>query len=291
MKTEAEQSEYLKKCLQSYYMAHRREHQLFYRAKRDEVIGALEESFADELSGKIIMSGSLKKSTELNTNFDVDLIIPFRHDAFTLETMSREVLEVLEDSFANRWNWTVRDQRVSVGLIYKQFWGASVKIDVVPGREIGLGSYQHNRNLKLFVSDGHTHVQTNIHRQLDALNDAPKGARNIIRLLKIWKYHGKGPQIKSFVLELLVIEAFKYFSTNRMELAEMLMTVLGFIAENMVSLRLVDPGNSGNIVSDLYSKKDKKQIARWADDLVQQIEDRPKSIKDYFPPNRQFFEQ
>ncbi len=290
MKSKTEQSEYLEMCLRSYYMAHRKEHQTFYREKRDQVIATLQDNFQGMLADKIIMSGSLKKSTELNTNFDVDLIVPFRHDAFTLDNMAAQVYEVLEDSFAHKLRWVVRDQRVSVGMIYKKFGGPSVKIDVVPGREIGLNAYRWNRYLKLYSSDGQTHFQTNIHLQVEALQNAPKGTRRIIRLLKIWKNHGNGLKIKSFFLELLAIEAMKYQPAYQPELVDQLLHTLAFIRDNIQSIRLIDPGNSNNIVSEMLTAMDKRKISKTFESMIASIQSRPNALLQFFPPNSEFYE-
>ena len=66
--------------------------------------------------------------------------------------------------------------------------GDEINIDVVPGRELSKDSYpkDYYLNININTYDG-TYTQTNIHAQIDNIQ-GKQDARQIIRLLKIWKY-------------------------------------------------------------------------------------------------------
>lgn len=289
MKTQSEQSEYLEKCLESYYVQRLGDFVAKFRKKRDEVKQALLDQFGEKLAGQIIMSGSLAKSTEINTKFDVDIIVPFRHDAFTLETMSDEVHQFLKKKFSFWQDFSVRKQRVSVGMEYRMFIEKPVKIDVVPGREIGIGAYKKDRYLNLWDSTSSKRIQTNLHKQLQTVSDIKGNGRKIIKLLKIWKTHGGGPKLKSFLLEQLVLEAFKQSPKPfPIGLAQQLEMTLVFIMNNIASISLRDVGNSNNVVSNLLTATEKRVIAASIREILKDIKSRPKRITNYFPANSKY---
>lgn len=260
----------------------------FYKEKRDAVQKALEQKYGSKLAGKIIYSGSVAKSTEINIKYDVDLIVPFKYDAFpNIEEMSKDILKFFQSEFQNPHKLPPRDQRVSVGLKFAKP-GATISMDVVPGREIKRDGYNPDRYLNLYDSDEKRYFQTNISKQIDAIKASHDNARNIIRLLKVWKHHQQRKAMKGFVIELLVMRAFKDAGDKVPSgLWPQLEMTLKYIRDHFETVRLVDPGNSNNVVSELITAPQKTEIANAMRNLLNSVSVTPSRLTTFFPCNPQ----
>jgi len=88
-------SDYLNSVLESYRMKHIEELINTYRTKRNEIKLFLNEQYGRHIY-EPFNSGSYKKHTAINTKFDLDLVVPFKRNAFsTLEDMFEDVFEKL----------------------------------------------------------------------------------------------------------------------------------------------------------------------------------------------------
>jgi hypothetical protein len=263
-------------------------------AKRNEVTDALKEKYGANLY-EPFNSGSYAKHTAVNKKFDFDLIAPFKRDAFsTLEKMYNDVYDFLYDKYKNEA--TIRKQKVSIGLdFYADADGHTVKIDVVPGRELNQDKYNEVNDLNLYVYDqfgkiekGSDRLKSNIKLQIaNVKENADRGSiRQIIRLLKVWKiYNGKTP--KSFFIELITIKAFNKKNVTG-DLWEKLKIVMEYIRDEVKTTSLPDPGNSSNDVADTLSDMDKMIVSDDMKFMIDRIEADSDTIKSYFRVNDKF---
>lgn len=277
-------AEYLNRCLDSYAMRHIDNQVAFYREKRDVVQKALEQKYKGKLAGHVFYSGSVAKSTEINIKYDVDLIVPFKYDAFpNLEEMAKDIFKFMQNEFRDVHRLPPRDQRVSVGMTFAKP-GVNISMDIVPGREIKRDGYEPERYLSLYDSEDKRYFQTNIHKQITALNQGNPNVRNIIRLLKIWKYHQSRKALKGFILELLVIRAFKDAGDKAPNgLWPQLEMTLKYIRDHIETAKLVDPGNSTNVVSELMAPQLKTEVANAMRNMLNSIGANSSKLVQYFP--------
>ena len=183
-------------------------------------------------------SGSYAKGTAINLKYDLDLCIYFQNNAFSsLADMYNDVYKVLSEKYP------VNKQKVSIGLTY-----GNDNIDIVPARKIDNNTDDAN----LFISTTGGQIKTNIPKHKDYISEAK--SRPTIKLMKIWKFQ-HSIHFKSFVLELLTIRALE--SCNSNDLGDQVLHVLKFIRDNVENMKLVDPANTNNIVSDLVDSSDK----------------------------------
>jgi hypothetical protein len=265
-----------------------------HKDKRDEIIAALKEHFGADMYNTF-NSGSYAKNTAVNKKFDFDLIAPFKKDAFnTLEDMYQSVYNFLNAKYEGEAY--VRQQKVSIGLeFYPDADGDAINVDVVPGRELNKDQYIDDKKLNLYVfkqfgklDAGSDYIQTNVSAQVTNIkNNADKDdLRKIIRLLKVWKiYGGKNP--KSFFIELITIKAFDKKDVSG-SLWDKLKVVIEYIRDNVKTVSLPDPGNSGNEVSETLSDYDKAVTSEDMDYMIARIEENSDNIKLYFPLNDKF---
>ena len=211
------------------------------RNKRSYVELLLKQHYGS-LIESIRYSGSYIKGTAINIHYDLDICVFFNHDSFgSLKDMFDNLGVFLRSNFA-----LVSMQRVSWSIKFED----GVSVDVVPVRSLG----DKSGDAYLYNSKNGTYTKTNIIKQIEYVKSSD--VRPIIKLLKVWKYEWK-VDIKSFVLELLAIKALEYPSGHY---DVDFITVLKYIRDNIESVRLVDPANSSNVVSDLLSPSDKLTI-------------------------------
>lgn len=245
---------------------------------REEVKVLIEKEYSGVYSP--ITSGSIKKKTEINTNFDFDLVVPFERDTFnTLGEMHKHLYNFLNRKYPN----SVKMQTVSVGIT-KFYKGHIVNLDAVPGRELSPGDYKKSGKLNLNVkTEGVQSIQTNIQKQIAHIRNSPDQTRNIVRLLKNWKTTN-GVKAKSFMLELFTIEA---LSANSVPsgLGNQLKTVLGYIRDNIETAQLIDPGNSNNDVLKSLTATQKTNLKFRINNMLKNFDNK---YEIYFPGNAKF---
>lgn len=266
-------------------------------ARRDEVKEYLEEKYGSDMYAPF-NSGSYAKNSAVNTRFDFDLMAPFKKSAFdTLKKMYNDVYDFLYEKYKDKA--TVKKQKVSIGLeFHADADGHIVKIDVVPGREFNKDQYPEDDKLNLYVysqfgiiESGSDRLQSNVKAQIQNIRDnAEKSAlRQMIRLLKVWKINktttGNGP--KSFFLELITIKAFDKKDITG-DLWDKLKTVMEFIRDEVKSISLPDPGNSGNEVADTLTDSEKQILSDDMKYMIERIEENSDNIKSYYPVNEKF---
>jgi hypothetical protein len=215
------------------------------QGRRDNIEAYLRKNFPSKIK-TVYNSGSYAKETAINLKYDYDVCIYFNPDSFsTLKEMYNSVYESL------KCYGQVTKQKVSIRLTQ-----GNASIDVVPGRSLEV--YPEYANL--FVTSNESRIQTNIPLHKRYISES--GCRPIIKLMKIWKIQ-KGIHYKSFALELLTIQALKNNTNN--DYGYRFQQVLDYVRKNVETVRLEDPANSSNNVSDYISVEDKKNMKRQAE--------------------------
>lgn len=288
-----DKNKYLGRVLESYKMKHVDDLMEKYKDKREEVKDALDVKFSTEKVTRAINSGSYAKHTAINKKFDIDLCQPFKYKGFdTLEEMADAVFNYFNNEYDDKdlVKYKTRKQRVSTGLTFL-IDGDEIQMDVVPARELAEDDYTDTNRLNLYVRakglDPVTSTQTNIQKHIDLIKG--KGdERCIIRLLKVWKVNNNKDRIKSFFLELITIRAFEKTSEIPDDLWGKLKMTMEFIRDNVESIRLEDPANSNNIVSDTMNNSEKEKLSGDMEIMLDRIEKNENNLKIYFPVNDEF---
>lgn len=282
-------SDYLGSVLETHKMKHI--DSLFdkFKEKRKEIKEKLEGKYEEKIYAPF-NSGSYAKHTAINSKFDLDLAVPFKRNSFsTIEEMFNDVYDFLYEEYKNVAY--VRKQKVSIGVeFYRDSDGDTIQIDVVPGRELSKDAYPEDYYLNININtyEG-TYTQTNIHAQIENIK-GKQDARQIIRLLKIWKYQ-KSQDFKSFFMELIVIKAFE----NKIiygNLWDKLKIVLEYIKDEITkeNFTLKDPGNSSNDIAKTLDSYQKKSLRNDFQNILDNVELNEENLKKYFRENEKFKE-
>ena len=238
----SEQHQYLERVLSKYNLTEKQIESL--QNKRKGVEEFLRSRYGSKIQS-VNYSGSYAKQTAINLKYDLDICVFFHRESFTtVAEMYSSVYETM------RSYGQVTKQKVSIRLS-----SGSESIDVVPARRIDTDSTDAN----LYVSTTGGQIKTNITMHRDYISES--GCRPIIKLMKVWKYQ-RGIHYKSFALELLTIKALEGFKSD--DYGERMLHVLKFVRDNVETIRLVDPANSNNVVSDLIDSSDKTNMKTQA---------------------------
>lgn len=287
-----------------------------YIKKKNKVKEAMDAHFSKERASTSIDSGSYAKKTANNTKFDIDVCTPFKkktkddEDGFsTLKEMFDDVYKYLRNEYSkdddDLEKENVRKQKVSIGLKFVFDDGDELELDVVPGRERpDNASYnEDSTDLTLYINptkltkkeeeDGKSSIKTNVKKHVNLLSGSSRThERKIARLLKVWKTEKKkkdsGKLIKSFMMELYTKEAFDQADEIPTGLWNKVKMVIECIIDNIESKNLVDPANSGNIVSDSMSDSAKTDTRKSMQTTIDEIEEDSDKIKEHFPINEKY---
>ena len=287
-----DKKQHLLESLETHKMRHIEGEVEAFQSKADEVKEKLESHYGSDMY-YIFRSGSFAKHTAINIKYDIDLVVPFKYNKFdTLEAMYEDVYEYLKDTY--RDGVTIRKQKVSIGLVFPMDGnGYSVKLDVVPGRELSEDDYPETKDLNLFFNEDHwgykkgTRQKTNIQKQIDHISGKTE-ERKIIRLLKIWK-NTNNQDYKSFMLELFTIKAMTSYSGDD-NLWDKLKYVMTYIADHVTDehFQLIDPGNTNNNVLSSMSSAKRSALSITMKSIVANIVADSNCISLYFPINAKY---
>jgi hypothetical protein len=289
-------SKYLQQVLESYRMSHVADLMEKYIEKREVVKDAMVEQFKDQIVTRAINSGSYSKHDAINIKFDLDVCQPFKRKAFdTLEEMADAVFNFFNEEFEDDdlVKYKTRKQRVSTGITFV-IDGDEIQMDIVPGRELNAYDYIETNRLNLHVQpkvlQPASTTQTNIQKHIDLVK-GKNSERSIIRLLKVWKTNKNNTRVKSFFVELITIKAFEKCTNIPSGIWEQLEMVLAYIRDNVQTIRLEDPANSNNVVSDTMTDSEKENLHWDMKLMLESIASSADNLKSYFPVNNDFYEE
>lgn len=229
--------------------------------RRDEVETLLREEFGDD--PVIKYAGSKAKGTIISDNYDLDIVCYFLYENNdSLKEIRDNVAEKLREKY-------VVEEKGSALRIKASGENNSVidyHIDVVPGRFVG----KEQQDAFLYVAYGEKErMKTNIKTHIEHISES--GCREIIKLAKLWNCRND-LHIKTFIIELFVIKSLDGFDWKG-QLDTGFKKVLESFRDNFVSVRLEDPANSNNIVSQLLTDDQKKLISKVAAEQLESIND------------------
>ena len=283
-----DKNEHLREVLDTHKMCHIQNFVDKVKRRREEVKAKMSNRYGSDKYSSF-GSGSFAKHTATYVKFDLDLVEPFKHNAFgTLQEMFDSVHDFLAEEYKNT-GVTIRKQKVSIGISFPMEEGdeKSVELDVVPGRELSDNDYFDSHDLNLCFNEDHwgfkkgTSQKTNIHKQISHI-EGKSSARQIIRLLKIWKKQ-KGKKYKSFVIELAVIRALDGYNGDN-NLWPRLKYTMEYLRDHIAesSFHLFDPGNTNNDVIAAMQDYDRHSFKSDMENMLNNIDSNPDFYMPYY---------
>jgi hypothetical protein len=201
--------------------------------------------------------GSWAKGTMNREVYDLDLPIYYEHDddgaGDTLEEIYRTVADAMADDY-------FVERRRSALRLRERNGHADTHIDLVPGRffddsETDAWIYQNNADK--------CRLKTNLDVHIEHIRDS--GVVPTIRLAKLWNVR-EGVNMKTFVLELLVIDELKY--RKSLSLTSQLRHVLEQFRDHADGLSVTDPANGNNDLTPALTAVKPRLVTAARDTLV-----------------------
>lgn len=191
-------------------------------------------------------SGSFAKGTSILIGTDLDIFFCLSSNC----TDSLREIYIKTRNHLAQAGYASREQNVSMRISC-----AGITCDIVPARrQAGNGS-----NASLYRRKADSWTLTNIDHHIQLISNS--GRRDEIRLVKIWlSLHQL--DVPSFYVELLVLEALSGY--RYAQLASNSVRVLEFIRDRARTLRLLDPSNTNNVVSDDVTIAERGQLVSLA---------------------------
>jgi hypothetical protein len=198
-------------------------------------------------------AGSRAKGTMIREDYDLDEVAYFRNgDTAPGETLA-EIYENVAEVVGK--HYSVFRKRSALRLGMKD--GRDLKVDLVPGRYID----QTTADVFIHQNEGDKDwLKTNIVKQVAHIRRS--GCVDEIMLGKLWRTRN-GVHVKTFPLELLVIEALRLDGSG--SLHDRFSGTLDAFANDIYDLKIKDPANpGGNDLSYALPDSLRNQIAKVA---------------------------
>jgi hypothetical protein len=211
----------------------------------------------------ILDSGSHAKGTAISLASDVDYLISLTSGCNVNNGGLKGIYSSLYSKLS-RCYLNVRKQNVSVRIAIRD-----LEVDITPARKQPGNTNDHS----LWLSKQDTWQQTNIHKHIIEISNS--GRTNEIKLLKIWRERHQ-LDFPSIYLEYLLIKSIlinKPKASAEAILENNFWSILLELAKdlsNPLFVKITDPANSNNILSDLLSTAEKYKIIAQAKQAVSQ---------------------
>ncbi|MHA2009720.1 MAG: hypothetical protein ACXADW_05985 [Candidatus Hodarchaeales archaeon] len=190
----------------------------------------------------IFIAGSFKKKTMIKQHYDLDMFLIWSPEFMPLKVLFYEIERALNS------NWKIIEQkRVGWRIPYENQFHA----DVIPAIQ---DSYEPDYSY-LYNCYENTELRTSM--QIHMKHIERYNCRDIIKLLKLWKYRRDVP-IKTFLLEIMTHLA--SYNVTSESLSDQLEAVFEYITINIVKKEFYDPANRDNIISADLTHRERYEI-------------------------------
>lgn len=235
-------NEYLEKVLKEHSLNNDSPEIEDIRTERKNVEKILCEYFSKS-NLNIKYGGSKCKHTMIKESYDLDIVCFFNSDESSAGSTLKELFENTQNALSPHYFIVPKTSAIRLERreINNNFY---YHIDVLPGRFVD----DKNDDAYLHQNNGDKdYLKTNVGKQISHIRDS--GLQRVIKLIKYWKIRN-GLQIKTFVLELLVIKILK--GCDETDLEKCLNKFWDYVIVQWESLCVEDPANpTGNDLGPL----------------------------------------
>lgn len=220
-----------------------------------ERVRSLLVSSLSEATPLIEVGGSMAKGTLVRAGYDLDTICYFANDDDGAGDSLREIRDSVEEAL--KAEYVVKPRRSALRLTGRKNGTLAFTVDVVPGRYVD----DAKQDVFLFQEGGDKErLKTNLQKHISHIKGS--GHTDIIRLAKIWKLRAD-LDIKSFVLELLVIETLK--TTLAAGLEARIVAFWKALRDDIDNLKIEDPANpTGNDLASIFGDDERESLSAAA---------------------------
>jgi len=205
---------------------------------------------------QVYNAGSFAKGTIILDSFDLDIVVYF---PLELPISSKDIQEhTFNILYQAGYNPQYKNVAIRCHRRFNQLDYPNFHIDVVPGRAID----ENYEFAYLYSRDYEIRFRTSVYMHINVIRNT--GRRDIMKLLKLWKSR-QAINVQTFVLELLFL---RFSDTNsaqtNSDLSDLLQECFTYITNTIIDIKLVDPANSQNVISNDLPEETKYQIREKA---------------------------
>lgn len=249
---------------------------------REEIKSTLYSLFYKKLADSPVDAGSFKNRTAIASDYDVDLILPFRKTAFSsLASMHSYVYKKLVKAFDGKAS--VEKNRRTIGITFSHN-AQEVHFDIAPGREIR--SFKKDGLLNMYVSadwawGNDSSQKINVNKQQKLTVNNPQ-ARDVIRLLKLYSLRN-GLNIPPVIITQVTVKALSptMFGTEYSK-HENLLNAMNYLADKLNSNCIQDLSNSNNNLLNKMIHTDRYKAIDLLTSDIEKIEAQPSYVEEAF---------
>ena len=258
--------EYLKEILKQQSLFDESEEIEALRSERDKV-GKLLCSHFEDSKPSIQYAGSYKKGTMIRDSYDLDIVCYFNHDDASAGETLEEIFNNVKKALETKYHVEPKRSVLRLENIDSDKTRTYFHIDVVPGRFTD----GKKDDVFLYQSSGEKNrLKTNLQKHVDYIRGS--GLINTIKLIKFWKERNELKEVKTFALELLVIETLKGLNDTK-GLDVCLNKFWEQLRDNIDNIHIEDPANpEGNDLSELFNDHIKNTLSSLAEKTLDIIE-------------------
>ncbi|MHA2179982.1 MAG: SMODS domain-containing nucleotidyltransferase [Promethearchaeota archaeon] len=209
----------------------------------------------NNIGGKksMFMAGSFKKKTMIKRHYDLDMFIIWKPEFIPLNEI-KDLFYMVRDALNTNWA-RVEKKRVGWRIPFEN----EFHVDVIPSIE------DENDSTFSYLYNCYEKTMLKTSMQVHIAFIEKYDCRDVIKLLKLWKYRRKVP-IKTFLLEIIIhLASFNFKSES---LSDQLEAVFEYIANNIVNKPFYDPANSNNIITNNLTLEEKYEIRDKANNAL-----------------------
>ncbi|MHA1292916.1 MAG: hypothetical protein ACTSQJ_09640 [Promethearchaeota archaeon] len=195
--------------------------------------------------------GSLKRETMLKEIFDLNVVVYSKENTVkSVKEFHAEIGKAIKKKYKK-----INEKNIGWELLYKE----GFHIDVIPGVLIN----RENGKSRFYNTNTEKQLETSIELHDHYIQNSERS--NVIQLMKLWKLRRRVP-INSFLLELITLLGCR--GINRTQLEKQVIKVFNYIRNNIENIKIKDPANQNNDLSDLITREDKTRIKELAQEAL-----------------------
>lgn len=239
--------EYLKKILEAQALDRDSTELKQMQQERDKIEAILKKQFSGAKM-TIRYGGSKAKNTMIKKSFDLDILVYFDSDDEVGGKNLKEIYDNVAKALAG--SYSIQRKTSAIRLLKKDQTsvGEHFSIDIVPGR------FTSDDKTDVFLHQENSErerLKTNPDKHIEHVRDSE--VRDAIKLLKLWKIDHGLLNVKTFLLELLIVKTLAASKSKNLD--EQLKIFWETMVADIDNIRIEDPANpTGNDLSELLTQ-------------------------------------
>jgi hypothetical protein len=224
------------------------------QSEREKIEKILKTKY-NKTSPTIRYGGSKAKGTMIKESYDLDIVCYFNRDDSQAGDSLPEIYNSVKNALESAYLVVPKTSALRLEHSDEENKGVYFHIDVVPGRFVD----DKKEDAFLHQASGDEgRLKTNLQIQIDHVKNSK--LQDVIKLLKYWKIKNGLSQVKTFILELLIIKTLEKCDKSKLDAC--LQKFWEIMRDGINDMTIEDPANpEGNDLSKLFNANVKNVLS------------------------------